>query len=564
VQEADWVIALEVCDYLNIHVGSGMLDDLFAAVTKTGPTDVLSLGWQVFGNAGQAGFINRLLLPRMIHTTPDEPAPPPAHLAVRSLFRPADLAQIGAHRPVFAPTALKIWRNGSGEDVTDGFPPGVDHLTAATRGKRLAQINHYPVRGNAVFALHHLRTPPLTGREQPLGLADHGVLNSNYVTDSTITRWAQATTAEIKRLQSFAGVQAAHKDTVAGFERLIRAFRADLVGPESAPIRALFDSETAKKTMARQTALAAEGHKAPESAAAMQMIAPDDMAPAWLTDLRQTPHKRGWYVADDTFAVQMTTRSDDVLVVSFDSSADVANPALARTTWGYQMIRDAGWSHMGVMAFAAHWYRDTRLFNFLAGQAKTGIFDRFTKVVLIGAEMGGYAATTFADLVPGCTVLAFSPQSTLAADLVPWETRFETGRAADWSGRHRDATDHCTTAEAIYLIYDPYRPADRRHAARYQGTNITHLHSWYAPPLGAERLARADFVQKTLQAAVAGTLSAKTFYPIYRTRRSHPAYAPGLAAHVLAKATPTRARTLAGLLRNRGRADVADDILSRL
>ena len=552
VRNADWVLALDIDEYLAVHVGAGRLDDLYAALARCGETDVLALGWRIFGNAGQAGYINRLLLPRLTRAAPESPVRDPRHLGIKSLFRPQHVTAIGPHRPIHASDApAAVWRNGAGQNVSRVLGGSGTALTPATRGHTLAQINHYPVRGNAVFALHHLRHPPLTGEARVLTLADHAAFNCNHVIDTGITRWAQATTAEIKRLQGFAGVQAAHKAAVAAFEGLIASFRAELGDPETDPVAALFEPDIARRTMARQTADDTAPPPAPETAAAMQMVAPADMAPAWLTDLRQSRHNRGWYVADDQFAVQMTTRATDVLLLTFDGSADVRNQGLARSPWAYALARAEGWSHMGVMPFAANWYRDARLFNFLAGQVRTGVFARFDRVVLTGAEMGGYAAAAFAGLVPGCTVLAFAPQASLAPDLAPEETRFASGRAADWSGPYRDAAAESAAAEAVFVVSDPYVAADRAHAERFTGDHVTHLPAWYAPPLTAQTLLKADFAQATLRAAVAGDLTPARFARIYRSRRGQSWYIRGLSDHVLARGKHGLASALAASLQTR-------------
>lgn len=569
VQEADWVMVLDIDEYLNIHAGDGTVGALLAAMNKHGPTDVISLGWRVFGNAGQVGFVNRLLLPRLTRAAPRNPVLDPQLLGVKSLFRPGPVVRIGPHRPRLdsahttghTPT---VWRNGAGEDVTDALLENGWSLPEDKRGSTLAQVNHYPVRGNAVFALHHLADPPLTGEQRPLTHDEHATFNTNHVSDSTITRWAQATTAEIKRLQSFPGVQAAHKSTVTAFEQLIANMLARAGQDPDSPIPALMNSEQAKVVVARQIAGMATGASAPDHAGAMQMVDPQDIAPDWLADLRRGPHKRGWYYSDDTFAVQMTTRGSDVLVVSFDNLSDVSNSTLARNTWGYPFYRDEGWSHMGVMAFEKHWFRDPRLFNFLEGQARTGIFKSFGKVVFTGTSMGGYAATAFCSLVPGCTVLAFSPQSTLAADLVPWEDRFGSGRRLDWSGRYRDAPTHCTTADRVFIVYDPYFAPDKRHAARYQGNNIVPLKSWYATHKSARFMRKADILKDVMRAAVAGELSPDSYYKMYRARRDLPWYYAGLADHVLARGHKTLAANLARALRLRNRDGVAQDIENRL
>lgn len=569
VQQSDWVMVLDIDEYLNIHVGNGTLEDLFGAMDRIGQTDVISLSWRIFGNAGQTEFVNRLLLPRFTRAAPVDQVLHEKHLGVKSLFRPGPVVRIGPHRPRLGPNHRNgqtdtVWRNGSGEDVTEILLENGWALTEDTRGATLAQVNHYPIRGNAVYAMHHLQKPPLTGEQRPLTLAEHEVFNTNHVVDSSITRWAQATTAEIKRLQSFTGVQSAHKDTVLAFQSLIEKMKAREAEDPNSPILDLLNPERAQGIVERQVAHIAAAPQPPESAAAMKMVDPQDLAPAWLADLRRSRNKRGWYYSDDTFAMQMTTRSNDVLVVSFDNLSDVNDTALSRNTWGYSFYRDEGWSHMGVMAFEKHWFRDERLFNFLEGQVKTGIFKRFKQVVFTGTSMGAYAATAFASLSPGCTVLAFSPQSTLAADLVPWEERFGSGRRLNWTGRYRDATVTCAQAKRAFIVYDPYFEPDKRHAARYQGDNITHLKSWYATHKSARFMRRAEILKDVMRAAVNETLTPDSFYKLYRTRRSLPWYVSGVTDHLFEKGHLGLAAGLAKHLHATNRHGLAQDIENRL
>ncbi|NQW13020.1 MAG: hypothetical protein HQ479_02025 [Rhodobacter sp.] len=119
------------------------------------------------------------------------------------------------------------------------------------------------------------------------------------------------------------------------------------------------------------------------------------------------------------------------------------------------------------------------MFDYLEGLRNSGFFKQFRHVVFTGTSMGGYAACAFCSLSPGSTVLAYSPQSTLAKDLVPWEKRFNRGRQQDWSGRYRDCTELTSEASKVYLCYDPYMAGDKAHADRYSGQNIVHLHSNY-------------------------------------------------------------------------------------
>ena len=47
VKEADWIMHLDIDDFLNIHVGDGQIADLIAALPKA---DAIALTWLMFGN----------------------------------------------------------------------------------------------------------------------------------------------------------------------------------------------------------------------------------------------------------------------------------------------------------------------------------------------------------------------------------------------------------------------------------------------------------------------------------------------------------------------------------
>jgi len=219
VQNADWVMALDIDEYLNINVGTGTVADLLEAYVSD------------------------------------------KHLGVKSLFRPGIVKRIGPHRPHLMDTHTKEgapthWRNGTGHDVTDHFLQKGWASTPQTSGTKFAQVNHYVVRSNAVFALHNMTSPPLGAEQNPMTLADHGLYNANHVTDTSITRWAQATTEEIKRLQGSTGVQAAHKTAVVTFQTLIAEMEKTAEGEGDRKILGLLDTEKAKSLMTGQAARA--------------------------------------------------------------------------------------------------------------------------------------------------------------------------------------------------------------------------------------------------------------------------------------------------------------------
>lgn len=123
---------------------------------------------------------------------------------------------------------------------------------------------------------------------------------------------------------------------------------------------------------------------------------PPDLAPRWIVDMRRSEHRIGYYKSLGEYALQFTDRGDAVLVVSFDNLSAARDAGIDRDSWGYGFVAKNGWSHLGVLAFGANWFRSEDLFAELRALAKSGFFRRFGRVFLTGTSMGGYAACAFA------------------------------------------------------------------------------------------------------------------------------------------------------------------------
>ena len=564
VQKSDWVMVLDIDEFLNIHAGDGTVKELLSEVADLGDTNVISPHWRIFGNVGHATYSDRPVLTTLTRANPDSPVMHKEHLGLKSMFRPGPVIRIGPHRPQLngkhkngqIPT---VWRNGSGDDVTDHLLLKGWSVNAKTRGSALAQINHYMIRSNAVFALHNLIDTSLGGEQSPLSMTDHTIFNTNHVEETSITKWTKVTAKEVKRLRNDAAIDRAHIDTVATFKALIKTKQIEAKSNITSPITALLSPAKTKAIMQAQSTPVTGDDDSP-----LQLIAPDDTAPRWLADLRRSDHRKGWYFSDEKFAAQMTYRSKDTLIVSFDNLSSVKDPALSREPWGYPFCRSEGWPHMGVLAFEKNWFRDEALFDFIEGQAKASLFKGFKQIIMTGTSMGAYAATAFSSLAPGCTVMAFSPQSTLDKQLVPWESRFKSGHKQDWSGCYRDAPDYCRKAKDVFIAYDPYFAPDKLHADRYQGDNIYHLKSWYSSHKSALFMRRADILKGVIQATVAGKMTLHLYYKMFRARRELPWYYNGLADHAIKAGHKELARTLARYLANNGRPVIGQSIQDRI
>ncbi|MDO5605957.1 MAG: hypothetical protein Q4G25_12430 [Paracoccus sp. (in: a-proteobacteria)] len=207
-------------------------------------------------------------------------------------------------------------------------------------------------------------------------------------------------------------------------------------------------------------------------------IATQPAAPGAFSDLDALVHARGGFMTTLTRHVlaHIPARTPQPagsrrLIVAFDSlnSHRTDEP---RMPWGYRLLDAQGWDVLGVLANAGDFYRSDELFDALEALRDTGFFAQFDHVSMYGTSMGGYGATTFAGLAPGCTVVAFAPQSSLVADIAPFDRRYSYARRLfPWAGRYVDAAEGFAHAGPSWLFYDPMIPEDRQHIARLVAAN---------------------------------------------------------------------------------------------
>lgn len=214
------------------------------------------------------------------------------------------------------------------------------------------------------------------------------------------------------------------------------------------------------------------------------------------------------------------------LVVTFDNMKSREAPA-PRYPWAWDFLMGLGHSHLGVcMTRRNDWFRQPDLFDFFDELRDTGFFSRFTQVVFYGSSMGGFGALSFAGAAPGSRVVAFIPQTTLAADRVPWETRYRSGRnRGNWTDpRYLDGAEGARAAGQVDLFLDPYMSLDRAHADRLEGAHIRRYHF----PFTGHRLPRLLLMIGALgplaASAIAGTLTQARYRAALDRRKSSISY----------------------------------------
>ncbi|MBK5934059.1 hypothetical protein C8N32_10968 [Rhodovulum imhoffii] len=249
-------------------------------------------------------------------------------------------------------------------------------------------------------------------------------------------------------------------------------------------------------------------------------------------------------------------RSKDTLVVTFDNLDIAMNKRDDRRPWGFSLIKEQGWSMLGVLAGGWTWYRNPWVAEQFDELRDSGFFREFGRVVFYGASMGGYAACAFCPASPGAEVVAISPQSTVDKSVVPWETRYRVVWDRDFSGPYGDAAQVSVAARRVSILYDPYSELDAAHARRFTNPNVAHLRT----PLMGHRLGSSlnqmGVLSTIILKALSGDLTSQEFYRILRARKDFPRYQRELFNRALEKGHTDLARRLGAyiLARNSNRA----------
>lgn len=150
VAGSDWIITLDVDEYLNIKVGDGMLDDLLATVPEA---NGFALTWRMMGASGHVAWTDLPVTQAYPNGAPDLFR---KGWGVKTLFQPFDAMKLGIHRPTVkgrdkSALQTRTWVNGSGKAMTSGFMAGMWRSSLATLGRAHAEIAHYATQSQEAY-----------------------------------------------------------------------------------------------------------------------------------------------------------------------------------------------------------------------------------------------------------------------------------------------------------------------------------------------------------------------------------------------------------------------------
>ena len=595
--KTEFTLWLDPEDFVLVTTGKGGLNDLFSAVKKKKP-DLISLSSQFVGGDGELRYADKPLPQRFRRGTGTGKDGPVLATPLRTFFRPGVAAAIRAARPRLKPKYRNgkekcLWLDGSGDNVTERYLKNGWTANRQAPGFGLARVFSYYAQDRETWLLRNIGTaqvlPFITPDSLKASIAQYFRLNFAYAPITALDEMSRH--CDGVREQLFAAmpkIAKAHQAAVDEFsgrmEQLLtsqhptarEAIGKFLSGqrPEGGmfnwpvplgvettrPPLSEADSPWSTTLTARETEPDEEAmFREPDNDGVQEPVAAStggsavSPAPGWLSDLRLSGQSHGFYHSMPNYACTYAARSQEHLLISFDNLASIGENPVNRQPWGYDFVRKAGWSHLGVMSFVPGWYRDKTLHHYLLSLRDSGFFREFGKVTLFGTSMGAYAACAFASLAPGCTVAAFSPQSTLDSRLVPWESRYPSGRRADWDGAFRDAAVEMQTAERGWLFYDPRMALDVRHINRFASGNISRVPLRNADHKTALVLRNGKVLSEVMRSIVLGEATTESLLQLYRNCRTTDFYLENLRARTPPARLPWLKRAISAVDRKRGK-----------
>lgn len=164
--QAEWIFVADADEFLNLHIGDGTLDALFAARPEA---QAFSFMWGLFGHSGRVAFEDDFVTRQFTHCADPYQQWPAMCRTFKTLYRAdAGFQILSTHRPKKPARGWRKslnWVDGDGDPMAHSFGQYGWHAlnSGAGFGRDLGQINHYAVRSINSYLMKRLRGDVRTG-----------------------------------------------------------------------------------------------------------------------------------------------------------------------------------------------------------------------------------------------------------------------------------------------------------------------------------------------------------------------------------------------------------------
>ncbi|MQY41166.1 glycosyltransferase family 2 protein [Epibacterium sp. SM1969] len=158
LQNAEWVIHIDVDEFINVRCGNGTLQDLFDHVPDASN---IAMTWRLFGNNGVDQLSDRFVIDEFDHCAPKFCPKPHTVWGFKSMVKNIGAyGKFSCHRPnklVEEKREAVKWVNGSGQDMTKETTDKGWRSSRKSIGYDLVQLNHYALRSAESYLIKRQR-----------------------------------------------------------------------------------------------------------------------------------------------------------------------------------------------------------------------------------------------------------------------------------------------------------------------------------------------------------------------------------------------------------------------
>lgn len=211
IKNAEWIIHIDVDEFINVRTGNGTLADFFAAVPDA--TNV-AMTWRLFGHNGVTDLADEFVIDQFDSCAPKFCPKPHTVWGFKTMFRNIGAYQkISCHRPNKLNDGFRKkvkWVNGSGKDMTKEAAEKGWRSSKKSIGYDLIQLNHYALRSAESFLIKRQRGRALHV-DRSIGLNYWIRMDWSDFRDLTIKRNLPRLRAEYDRLMADDTLRALHQ-----------------------------------------------------------------------------------------------------------------------------------------------------------------------------------------------------------------------------------------------------------------------------------------------------------------------------------------------------------------
>lgn len=234
VKQADWILPLDVDEFVNIHAGEGRVSDLIAALPDA---TAITLTWRLFGNADTVRYADSSVTQSFTRCAPEVLYWPWRASMFKTLYRNDGVyRKLGVHRPrnpVDDRLHKAIWYDSHGRELGEQFRTKRIFSSYGRENYGLAQLNHYPLGSMESFVLKADRGRAVHS-EDMLDVDYWVERNFNTHTDTSISRMSEHSEPLRQDLQADKTLSQLHERAVTWRQNRFKKLM------EQEPFRALF------------------------------------------------------------------------------------------------------------------------------------------------------------------------------------------------------------------------------------------------------------------------------------------------------------------------------------